>query len=125
MKKTFSAEHKIMPASRDKPTLALKAGFNHLIFSLLPSFLLLQCERVLLYHDNLNTQPLLKHDQVWAFIFVTAGTTPLTENYLYFANRQRLVHVNRDGSGTQIFTLNTTNAIAVDYDIRYIIQTNL
>ena len=64
MKKTFSAEHKIMPASRDKPTLALKAGFNHLIFSLLPSFLLLQCERVLLYHDNLNTQPLLKHDQV-------------------------------------------------------------
>ena len=51
---------------------------------------------------------------------MAAGTTSLTENYLYYANRQSLVHVNRDGNGTQIFTLNTTNAIAVDYDIRYV-----
>ena len=56
---------------------------------------------------------------------MATGTTALTENYLYYANRQRLVHVNRDGSGSQIFTLNATNAIAVDYDIRYIIITNL
>ena len=56
---------------------------------------------------------------------MVAGTTALTENYLYYANRQHPVHVNRDGSGTQIFTLNSANAIAVDYDIRYIIQTNL
>ena len=55
---------------------------------------------------------------------MAAGTTALTENYLYYANRQHLVHVNFDGSGTQIFTLNTTNAIAVDYDIRYIIKTS-
>ena len=54
---------------------------------------------------------------------MAAGTTALTGNYLYYANRQRLVHVNFDGSGSQIFTLNTTNAIAVDYDIRYVIKT--
>ena len=52
---------------------------------------------------------------------MVAGTTALTENYLYYANRERLVHVNRDGSGTQIL-LNTTDAIAVDYDIRYIVK---
>ena len=52
---------------------------------------------------------------------MATGTTALTPNYLYYANRQRLVHVNRDGSGRQILTLNTTNAIAVDYDIRYVI----
>ena len=59
------------------------------------------------------------------FIVVVAGTTALTGNYLYYANRQRLVHVNFDGSGSQIFTLNTTNAIAVDYDIRYVVKTHI
>ena len=47
-----------------------------------------------------------------------AGTPSLTQNYLYYANRQRLVHVNRNGTGMRTFTLNTRNAIAVDYDIR-------
>ena len=50
-------------------------------------------------------------------LFVDAA---LTQNYLYFANRRFLVHINRDGSGLLGFRLsNTSNAIAVDFDVRY------
>ena len=50
---------------------------------------------------------------------VMAAATPLRKDFLYFANRRFLVHVNRDGSGVRAFTLtNTSNAVAVDFDIR-------
>ena len=100
-----------MPARGASLHHFLKAGFNHLISRPLPF-----CSCNMKGPSYIMTT---------TFIVMVAGTTALTENYLYYANRQHLVHVNRDGSGTQIFTLNSANAIAVDYDIRYIIQTNL
>ena len=51
---------------------------------------------------------------------VMAAVTPLRKDFLYFANRRFLVHINRDGSGVRSFRLtNTSNAVAVDFDIRY------
>jgi len=53
-------------------------------------------------------------------LIILADVPVSLQNFLLFANRRFLVQINRDGSGTQAFTLSpdTTNAIAIDFDIR-------
>ena len=66
------------------------------------------------------TQELLQvHIRDVGKFIVMAAVTPLRKDFLYFANRRFLVHINRDGSGVRAFRLtNTSNAVAVDFDIR-------
>ena len=53
-------------------------------------------------------------------LIILADVPATLQNFLLFANRRFLVQINRDGSGTQAFTLSpdTTNAIAIDFDVR-------